>query len=238
MAWDKGMMKKVGIGCLAVLAVLAVIGVIGGLKLRSAIKEAGGWEPFVRQKSAEYMRLAVNEAVAILPLNTLEKQTVIEPVARLSERMSKGEVTPAQSRLIVEACYRSYLPEAVLALVFQRKYVKDNQEEAKLTVNRFVKGVLTGKITGEDAGRFTILMLAEPRALELIRRPKDRMEEDPAHDLKLKEEMSPEDIVKALELMKTSADKAGMPFLRSDLNFTPMIDEVFRLALTPPPVKK
>lgn len=235
MAWNKETMKKVGIGCLIVLAVLAVIGVIGGLKLRSAIKEAGGWEPFVRKKSAEYMRLAVNEAVTILPLNTMEKQTIIEPVAKLSERMSKGEVTPEQSQLIVEACYRSRLPEALLALVFQRKYVKDNQEEAKLTVNRFVKGILTGKITGDDTGRFTVLMLAEPRALELMRQP-DRKEQAPAQGLKLKEEISPEDIAKALELMKAAADKAGMPFLRSDLNFTPMIDDALRQALTP--VKK
>lgn len=235
MASDKSVMKKIGLGCLAILCVLLVVGVIGGLKLHSAIKAAGGWESFIRQKSSEYMQAAVNEAVEVLPLNTLEKQSITEPVRKLSARMSKGEVNPAQSRLVVLGTYRSLLPEAFMALIFQRKYLKNTDTADKLTVNRFVNGLLIGKITGEDAKRFTTLLLKEPHALDKLRQPPEQMEQDPAHEIKLKEEVSAEDVVKCVELMKEAADKAGMPFIRADMNFTPAIENVISQALSSHP---
>ena len=231
-------LKKVGIGCLIGLGIILLFAVIGGIKIYFDVKNAGGMDNYVRQKSAEELQYRINAAVDALPLNTPEKQSITTPVRLLAERMAKGDVSVKQSSLLVVKTFQSPAIEAIIALLFQNRNIDTKDEEAKLTVNRFVSGLLDGKISPTDAAGFLQLILTEPGILPEIRRGGDQLKQETAQKLKFKDNISLEDRNKCLELMKSAADRAAIPFARRDLNFTPVVTQIINQATAAAPVKK
>ncbi len=221
-----GYMKQLGIGCLILLAILLVGGVIIFFQFRSSIKAAGGYEAWKNKKSAEFIDYVVKQSMAPLPLNELEKASINQVADKVSARIQKGEIDVVKCTELVNAGYRSILPEVFIALTFQQRHLKPDNVAGIMAVNRFANGMLQGKIDIEAAWPFISIAVVNPEAVRKLHNVEKVAGKDPASEIKFHENMPAGEIAKAIAAMQEAADKAGMPNTRTDLNFAPLLEKL------------
>ncbi|MDD3119429.1 MAG: hypothetical protein PHQ27_09635 [Victivallales bacterium] len=222
-------MKQIGIGCLILLIIVIAGGVAVGLWFRYEVNKAGGFEVWKNKKISEFIDYSVHQVLAELPLNKQEKESITRVVNQFSQRLTRGEIPSEQVAKVILGFYGSSLPEAFIALNFQGKYLKRDTGGA-LQVNRFVNGLLGGKISIKDAEPFFQLVMVNPEALDQLHNLKSSEHQDISQKLKLREGLSEADISKAVDVLRNTANHAGMATVRVDLNFYPLLEGILARA--------
>ncbi len=218
---NSGCYKQLGKGCLITFIVLLVLGSIGAIVIYRSVQKAGGWKSYLNKKSAEYMQYAVKANLENLPLNKHEKESISAPMAILADKMRIGQIDAIKSVKLVQAAYHTSLPEVLMLLSFQAKRIKPENKAAALTVNRVLNGLLSGKITPSGMVKFNQIVLNKPEQLDKIHSYKGDAQ-DPSKEIEFKE-LTQQDVDLAVRTLGELADRAGMPKIRQDLNFTPII---------------
>ncbi len=223
-----GCTKQIGIGCLVLLIILLVGGTIIGLKFRSSVKEAGGFKAWQNQKTAEFMDYIVQQSLSKMPLNDNEKASINKVVKRVSEKLLKGEIDERKSSDLVIAGYRSVLPEVFISLYFQKQQIKKDDLEGIVAANRFANGLLQGKISPEAAMPVMNIILSNPEQVSQLHLAHSGDKKDPSRDIRFRKELSPAEVQRAISEMNSAADKAGVHNARTDLNFTPLLENILQ----------
>ena len=183
------------LGCLAVGGFTALLaGGIGGYFLYVKTIEWG------REGAAAGIEMIVEE-IAKENLAKEEVEAVMDPVRELTKKIRVGEVGIEAAINVSQELSRSPVVPALVSIAFSRAYIEkselpdDQKAAAKMTVSRFTRGVVDGRI--EKARAEPVYALIQETAPD-------------GHSKRLKNNLTPEELEKSLELMKSSADDAGV----------------------------
>jgi hypothetical protein len=187
-----GCAHAIAIGCLGILLLVVVVGVVAYYKM-------GDW---VRSGGAAIVNLVAEEALKDLDIPAAEREAAMEEVRAFSQKVKDGEVSVQEITSVAEHFAKGPAFAAIMARGFEVKYLavselpEEEKAEGRKTLSRFSHGVSQKQIPRETLEELKQIIAHEKQN-----------EDDP---VKFKKALTPEELRRALNVMKAAADDAGV----------------------------
>jgi hypothetical protein len=189
-----GCLKATGIGC-GVVLLLAVIA--GGVLVTTRDR----WMPVLAAKS---MVMVAGAMLDQLKIPADEKEAALVPIRELAQKVRAREVSMEQAEKMFKVIADGPLPTYLTLRAFELSYVApsalsvDEKKEASLTISRFMRGLVSGRIEkakGEEIRGIVVEKKQGPDGKDVT---------------ELKATITGEELKKCLAIMKSAADEAGI----------------------------
>ena len=209
-------MNRTGGVALKIIGVLFALVIIGGVLayLNRGSLAAFAFEAFVERHSGE------------LGLQPAEQQAIAEPLGELGRRTAEGDMTPDQLELIL-AEFSQQPAAAILAVRgFSHRQVANRQKSAadiaaeQLICHRFNHALQADSVSNDTIEQLTAIAVEQ------------QTDENGKPQYRIKEHLTDAEIDQCLEIMRTSADAAGIPAEVSPLNIKQLVRQSLNQSLS------
>jgi len=219
-----GVWGKVAIGCGAGCLVVVILGVVAGVILMRKARSLG----------ADFAKKAIEELVADSDLPADKKAAVNGHVGRLTDAFKGGKVSLKQLAKAGERLAEGPLVPYIMVSAFETKHVApsslsaEEKQQAKLDLQRFVRGFVEKKIPKEAVDQLMNTVTVE----EQVATPTGPAGQTHTRTKKkLKEKLTPEELKAFLVSVKEHADKAEVPNEPYELDVAEEVRKVVDSAL-------
>lgn len=212
-------MKCLGITCLGLILIAAVT---AGVVYMNA-------ETWSRQGFAFVAEQAATSLVDTFQLPEKEKQEAMVPIRKFLDGVRDGSVSLEQMGNVIAALMEGPTFAVFLGRAFEAKYLdsanlnEDEKKAARVTVTRFVQGSINEKIQQD-----TIDTVMDQISVQTVDAQGNTTR-------KLKDTLTDAELQKALEIMKTAADEAGVAEEQFDFNLKDEIQKAIDRGMTKKP---
>jgi hypothetical protein len=178
------------IGCAVVLGAVLILGALASYLF---------YKNF-RSIAAKFGEQAVGQMLDESNLPDQEKAEIKEQVARVAKAYRENKISNEQMVEVLEKVMKSPLMPAIMVVAVDKQYLDksglsaEEKTEGRVSLERFVRGVIDGKIKKEDTDKVMVHLA-------------DRQ---PNNQWKLRKHVSDDELRAALAAAKEQADAAGV----------------------------
>lgn len=211
---SSGCLKSLGIGC----GVVLVLVVIGGLFVALNIK------PWIQKGGAFFIEVAAENILSELGFPEEEKRATLEPIRSFAEDFRGGRIQPEQVGKVAKEVFSEKIVVAVGTKGFELSYLETVdltpvlREAARITLSRFTHGVLEERIPTSRIEQVFELISEETGASRWPDFGAQDASTDSFDGRRLKENLTADDVLACLGVMKQAADEAGIAIRRFEID--------------------
>ena len=212
MASKKSNCGVLAIGCATILLLVVGIAYYAYCKVTE----------IARQKAAQVVEYGVGELVKT-QLSQEQAAEIMKPVKEFTGKIRDGSMGATKALRIGQKLFTSPIIPAITAMAFEKKYILTPEvpeffkNEGRLTISRFVKAIMSGRVKEEQTGAVMQIITIE------------KVENNRKRHV-LKEKLTQEELQKCLKLMKDTCDQLKIPEEKFEINLADEVRKVLQEA--------